>query len=503
MSNARDLVNNTEELLTNTPATDTELGTTNTRVSTAESRLDTAEAFAATKAQLNGLASLDGSGLVPSAQLPSYVDDILEYATYSALPAIGETGKIYIVVADETSGGDTSTYRWTGSVYAIVSNSLTAADIEALYEGLPDTNKYTDAQVAIVDDAVTKAGTQTISGAKTFTEKMAMTFTDDVANVAYTGMDIIHNISGADVLTADRIHKAINVTVTSDATGGDTTNEHRVFGQYTNVVVTGDSDLIYGNQSISSARQSAGTVTSNFGVYGYAQADNLGGQVSNNYGGYFLGYDADAGLCVDNYAVWCKANKQAGSTQTTTNLVGLFAEVQMDAGIATNGYAVQALIDNNLGASAITNAVLFKGGYEGTLPTGAKGIEILSDVPSELGGGLTIGGDFVGTNITLNGEILADNACTSWINFNGSTPPVIADSYNVSSVTRSNTGIYIVNFAQSMLNTNYSCVVSSRTTLYQVSVAIIDVDSVQISIRNDAGTYVDTTEIFLHVFGGR
>ena len=99
-----------------------------------------------------GMVQLDGSGLVSAAQLPSYVDDVIEVATYADLPVTGEGGKIYVVVADETSNGDTSSYRWTGSVYAIVSNTLTATDIEALYEGLANTNKYTDAEKSKLAD---------------------------------------------------------------------------------------------------------------------------------------------------------------------------------------------------------------------------------------------------------------------------------------------------------------------------------------------------------------
>ena len=103
--------------------------------------------------QPNGVASLDAKGLVPSEQLPSYVDDVLEVATYADLPVAGETGKIYVVVADETSDGDTSSYRWTGTVYAMVSNTLNAADVKALYEANADTNTYTDAEKASVDIA--------------------------------------------------------------------------------------------------------------------------------------------------------------------------------------------------------------------------------------------------------------------------------------------------------------------------------------------------------------
>lgn len=66
--------------------------------------------------QPNGIATLDASGLVPSSQLPSYVDDVLEFANLAAFPATGETGKIYVAL-------DTNkTYRWSGSVYIYITS---------------------------------------------------------------------------------------------------------------------------------------------------------------------------------------------------------------------------------------------------------------------------------------------------------------------------------------------------------------------------------------------
>lgn len=112
----------------------------------------------AQKAQPSGIASLDVNGHVPSAQLPSYVDDVIEVAIHADLPVTGETDKIYVVVTDENSGNDTSSYRWTGTVYAMVSNTLTAADVKALYESNLDTNAYTDAeQVKVGYITVTQA----------------------------------------------------------------------------------------------------------------------------------------------------------------------------------------------------------------------------------------------------------------------------------------------------------------------------------------------------------
>lgn len=89
--------------------------------------------FVATKGQANGFASLDGNGLVPSSQLPSYVDDVIEvYATYDisqtgklsniklysdpdhANPITGESGKIYLnITQDEPS----YQFRWSGTKF--------------------------------------------------------------------------------------------------------------------------------------------------------------------------------------------------------------------------------------------------------------------------------------------------------------------------------------------------------------------------------------------------
>lgn len=74
--------------------------------------------FKNTKGKANGLASLDNGGKVPSSQLPSYVDDVIEINTFNNLPSTGESGKIYITQ-------DTNlTYRWSGSAYIEISKSL-------------------------------------------------------------------------------------------------------------------------------------------------------------------------------------------------------------------------------------------------------------------------------------------------------------------------------------------------------------------------------------------
>ena len=86
----------------------------------------------ANKAQANGYASLDGSGKVPASQLPSYVDDVLEYANAAARPASGETGKLYLTLDNN------KVYRWSGSTYVEIVASPSSTD--SVTEG--STNLY-------------------------------------------------------------------------------------------------------------------------------------------------------------------------------------------------------------------------------------------------------------------------------------------------------------------------------------------------------------------------
>lgn len=74
------------------------------------------------KAQPNGIATLDGGGKVPAAQLPSYVDDVLEYPAKNVFPATGEVGKIYV------ASNNGKIYRWSGSQYIEISNATDVLD---------------------------------------------------------------------------------------------------------------------------------------------------------------------------------------------------------------------------------------------------------------------------------------------------------------------------------------------------------------------------------------
>ena len=88
-------------------------------ISITESQISDLQAYelSINKGIANGYASLDATGKIPSAQLPSYVDDVEEYADLASLPVSGEQGKIYITLDDN------KIYRWSGTVYVEISAS--------------------------------------------------------------------------------------------------------------------------------------------------------------------------------------------------------------------------------------------------------------------------------------------------------------------------------------------------------------------------------------------
>jgi hypothetical protein len=124
---------------------------------------------------LSHKADLDSSGRVPSSQLPSYVDDIVEAARFVALPTPGEAGKVYVTLDTNQQ------YRWAGSTYALLSDSGLTVDLKAALEASQNpsaSNAFvTQAEVAsslalsneLADKAsLSYTGTQTFKGQVNF-----------------------------------------------------------------------------------------------------------------------------------------------------------------------------------------------------------------------------------------------------------------------------------------------------------------------------------------------
>lgn len=164
----------------------------------------------------NGVASLDANGRVPSTQLPSYVDDVLEYASVSNFPATGESGKIYIAL-------DTNkTYRWSGSAYVEISESLAlgetsstayagdkgkrnADDIDAIQEVIPS-NASTSNKLATMADVGGGGHVLQNQSGTDMTQQPNMQFVDaQLANDATnerTTVEIVKEISAQELQSA-------------------------------------------------------------------------------------------------------------------------------------------------------------------------------------------------------------------------------------------------------------------------------------------------------------
>lgn len=100
----------------------------------------------------NGVATLGADGKVPSGQLPSYVDDVLEFENKASFPAKGETGKIYV------SKDTNLTYRWSGSAYVEISASLALGETSSTaYAG--DKGKALATRLTAVEEKATANAT--------------------------------------------------------------------------------------------------------------------------------------------------------------------------------------------------------------------------------------------------------------------------------------------------------------------------------------------------------
>ena len=138
----------------------------------------------ATQSALNAKADLV-NGVIPSSQLPSYVDDVLEYANLASFPATGETGKIYV----DTSNN--KTYRWSGTVYVYITSG--AVDSVNGYTGVINLTK-SDIGLSNVDN--TADATKNVLSATKWTTARTLTIgntgklVDGTGNVSWSLAEI-------------------------------------------------------------------------------------------------------------------------------------------------------------------------------------------------------------------------------------------------------------------------------------------------------------------------
>lgn len=201
--------------------------------------------FINSKGAPNGLASLNESGIIPSAQLPSYVDDVIEVDTFSNLPGTGESGKIYIVQ-------DTNlTYRWSGTDYVEISKSLALGETSSTaYPG--DKGKATTDKLNRIPD---KLITDTVNVNQSTTEAV-LNFTTYRQEAQQIGRNTL-TITSATTSQAGLMSSSDKSKIDKIITNGDGTKYLADNGQY-KTVQGGSADIEaikkYVDDSVTSAR---------------------------------------------------------------------------------------------------------------------------------------------------------------------------------------------------------------------------------------------------------
>lgn len=160
----------------------------------------------------SGVAELDENGKVPTSQLPSYVDDVLEYTATTDFPATGESGKIYVATSTNL------TYRWSGSTYVEISPSIALGETSATaYRGDRGKAAYDHSQVVTGNPHGTKyedlANVTTIikvleAGATT------LTFTNNSITATST-FNLYSDVFG--VVPTDMVQSGTSLTLTYPA----------------------------------------------------------------------------------------------------------------------------------------------------------------------------------------------------------------------------------------------------------------------------------------------
>ena len=191
---------------------------------------------------------LDGSALVPQGNLPSYVDDIVNVATFSALPVTGESGKIYITT------NTNEIWRWnsgTSQYFEIADLSgfynktesdarFLNSDGDVLLSGNLDINSGSILRGSSIntDLVKTKDGVTTVldtSGASMTVGKSIDMQTNSVSNASnvecsgHTRSATIQNTSGENVLTLGatvRCEKDFNMNTNSITNAAQVTSSH-------------------------------------------------------------------------------------------------------------------------------------------------------------------------------------------------------------------------------------------------------------------------------------
>jgi len=338
---------------------------------------------AANKGTANGYASLDSGGKVPSTQLPSYVDDVLEYNNLASFPATGTAGVIY--VAQDTN----KTYRWSGSTYVEISASPGSTD--AVTEG--STNLYyTDARARAAISVTDSGGDGSLS------------YNNTTGVITYTGP------SASDV----RAHfsAGTGITITSGVIA-------------TTITQYADSNA----RSAVSATDAGGD-----GSFSYNNTTGVFTYTGPGTSDYRAAFSAGTGITITDGVVattitqYADSNARAAISVTDSGGDGSLSYNNTTGVITYTGPSASEVRAHFSGGTAIsiTNGVV---AFTGTQATGNELENVVEDTTPQLGGNLDVNGNSIVS--VSNGDIeLAPNGTGAVILYS-STVEVGVNNTNV------------------------------------------------------------------------
>lgn len=270
----------------------------------------------------NGIASLGSDGKVPAAQLPSYVDDVVEGTNFAAFPATGETSKIYVAI-------DTNRiYRWSGSAYLEVSPSAGNADTA--------TKLATARTISATGDAT---GSMSFDGSANASIALSLASITDAGSGAFKKFTV--NSKGLVTGTT----AVIQSDITSLLSAGSITNAMLANASVANLSGTNTGD------ETSAAIKSKLGITTLSGSNTGDQTITLTGDVTGTGTGSFAATLSNSGATAGTYrsvTVDAKGRVTAGTNPTTlagygiTDALTLGSTVGSAAGTAAAGTSTTA-----------------------------------------------------------------------------------------------------------------------------------------------------------------
>jgi len=223
-----------------------------------------------------------------------------------------------------------------------------------------------------------------------FSKKVKIDHDVSDASTSSIALNIDMDVSGSDTLSSDVTQYGIKTELNSTATGGDTSDEHRLVAIQGQSAVDGssDADTLTGVYGLAKSNRSSSATSSLLrAIQGVAYVTDSAAATSTDIrGGDFSCYvNTDGPDVTSMYGVISNAYTNTNSTDnvsnvsglygkaesrgsgTITNANGVYGEIEVDAGTITNGNCFRAVLDHNSGT--LTTGYMFRGSATGTIGT--------------------------------------------------------------------------------------------------------------------------------------